>query len=267
MHRITLLLLVLFSQLAHGQEYGAPRDSVIAELAGDGPAGPEGQSIAPPATMPLNEAYVQATPIPNVGQRVGQPEAQLDGTFVAPASENSTTGAPNSTSQPLRLSPRNDGGESSNDSQKSPPSISGTIINIVSSLAIVLGLFFLTVWFIRRGSRGVGGALPSDVVQVLGRSSLSPKQQLQLIRVGGKLILVAVSANGAQTLTEVTNTSEVERLATACEATRGGSASESFRQVLSQLGDQPAIGGFFGDSANASGSRTRRGSRREESRA
>lgn len=187
----------------------------------------------------------------NVGQYIGISEQASDAnnSHVAPASateplSSSSTGE----RQPLTLTRQGEGATSSNSTGRDPPSLSGTIINIVSSLAIVLGLFFLVVWFLRRGTGTAGGALPSDVLQVLGRSQLSPKQQLQLIRVGEKLVLVAVSAAGVQTLTEVTSADEVERLAAACEGTRSGSASDSFRQVLAQLGNQPAVGGFFGNS-------------------
>jgi len=115
----------------------------------------------------------------------------------------------------------------------------------------VLGLFFGVAWLMRRNVPQGGGALPSDVVQVLGRAPLAGKQQMYLVRVGEKLVLVSLGAGGAQTLTEVTDAPEVERLSAACEAVRTGSASASFRQVLTQLGSQPAAGGFFGNGAPA----------------
>ena len=256
MQRLLLGSIVLFAHVASGQPFdrAQPRDGMLADFAQ--PTSGEASPVQPLPHLATNEP----TRRPNAPLRLGQESGTatgVDSTYVAPAtatsplaSTNTQEAEPSETRDPLRLSRPSDGEVDSQSGRKSPPSASGTIVNIVSSLAIVLGLFFLTVWFIRRGTTGAGGALPSDVVQVLGRSQLSQKQQLQLIRVGGKLVLVAVSASGAQTLTEVTNASEVERLATACEASRGGSASESFRQVLSQLGNQPAIGGFFGgDSA------------------
>ena len=158
--------------------------------------------------------------------------------------------------QPLRLAPKGETNPASQANGRGPPSIGGTIVNIISSLAIVLGLFFLVAWMMRRGTSRSGGALPSDVVQVLGRAQLSPKQQMHLLRVGDKLVLVAITPGGVRTLTEVTDPNEVTRLATACEAASAGSATESFRQVLSQLGNQPAIGGFFGrDEASETSSR------------
>jgi flagellar biosynthetic protein FliO len=136
------------------------------------------------------------------------------------------------------------------------------VTTVVSGLAIVLGLFFAFVWLARKGAPSAAAALPSEVVQVLGRASLAPRQQMQLVRIGDKLLLVAVTATGAQTLTEITDRAEVERLAAACEAARGSSATASFRQVLSQLETEPAAGGFFGRAEQPAAANTRMGGRR-----
>jgi hypothetical protein len=85
---------------------------------------------------------------------------------------------------------------------------------------------------------------------------------MQLVRIGDKLLLVAITAAGAQTLTEITDRAEVERLAAACEAVRGNSATTNFRQVLSQLESEPAAGGFFGRPDQPASSNTRIAGRR-----
>ena len=254
MNTLQLLTLIALTQAAGpGQGQPAPAQPLPFTRNWSATA-PTYEQLTDHSTAIAAEVRRDATSSGNVGQRiaVSDPGADASDSQVVPAS--ATEPLPVSTNtdrQPLALSRQGEGATSTGSTGREPPSLSGTVINIVSSLAIVLGLFFLVVWFLRRGSGTVGGALPSDVLQILGRSQLSPKQQLQLIRVGEKLVLVAVSAGGVQTLTEVTRADEVERLAAACEGTRSGSASDSFRQVLAQLGNQPAVGGFFGNSSNA----------------
>jgi hypothetical protein len=94
---------------------------------------------------------------------------------------------------------------------------------------------------------------------------------MQLIRLGNKLVLISVTPTGAETLTEITDIDEVNRLSGLCQQGRSGSISETFRQVLSQYADEPAPGGFVGDPSlsqvDVANRRTsRRGQRREDDR-
>ncbi|NLS97393.1 MAG: flagellar biosynthetic protein FliO [Planctomycetaceae bacterium] len=122
----------------------------------------------------------------------------------------------------------------------------GSVVTVVSSLAVVLGLFFVTAWLMRRSGSGGPATLPSDVFEVLGRASLNPRQQVHLVRCGAKLLLVSLTPDSAETLTEIDDPDEVTRLAGLCRANRAGSATAAFRQVLHQFAGQPAEPGFFG---------------------
>lgn len=128
------------------------------------------------------------------------------------------------------------------------PSRSGSLATIFSSLALVLGLFFLIVWFTRRAMPARALALPKDVVEVLGRTPLQGRQQMQLVRLGNKLILLSVSANGTDSLAEISDPDEVQRLTALCLEAQPNSVSATFRQILAQLGNEPHPRGFFGDS-------------------
>ncbi|RMF43589.1 MAG: hypothetical protein D6753_04805 [Planctomycetota bacterium] len=111
------------------------------------------------------------------------------------------------------------------------------LFTVGSSLLIVLGLFFGVAWCYKRGMRGIAaGHLPKQVLEVLGRSSLGPRQQLVLLRVGPKLVLVSVIQGEARTLTEITDPIEVDRMVGDCESARPGSVTQSFRDILSQGG-------------------------------
>lgn len=122
----------------------------------------------------------------------------------------------------------------------------GSVVTVTSSLAIVLGLFFVTAWLMRRTGSGGLASLPSDVFEVLGRAPLNHRQQVHLLRCGTKLLLVSLTPDSAETLTEIDDPDEVTRLAGLCRANHAGSASAAFRQVLHQFAGQPAEPGFIG---------------------
>lgn len=142
---------------------------------------------------------------------------------------------------------------------------------VIGSLSVVLAAFFVLVWLSRKTAPKGLAPLPGEVFESLGRAPLSARQQMQLIRLGNKLILLSVTATGAETLTEITDIDEVNRLAGLCQQGRSGSISDTFRQVLSQYADEPAPGGFVGDpshsQADVANRTTRRGIRRENDRA
>ncbi len=127
--------------------------------------------------------------------------------------------------------------ESSNGSKSKSSDISNgrALATTIGSLAFVLAIFFVFVWLTRRNMYRASGMLPSDVIEVLGRVPFAGKQQLQLIQLGQKLILVSISAVGTTTLTEVTDLDEVNRLSGLCRKNQPGSATQNFREVFAQL--------------------------------
>ena len=120
-----------------------------------------------------------------------------------------------------------------------------------TGLAIVVGAFLLFAWVLRRGGhdRMGRGMLPADAVSVLGRVSLTSKQVAQLLRVGNKLVLVALTPGGAETLTEVTNPQEVDRLLGLCQQHDPRSTTQVFDQVFQSLSREPVASGFLGGEA------------------
>ena len=81
------------------------------------------------------------------------------------------------------------------------------------SLGIVIGLILTVKWFGGRLFAAPGaGARASRAIQVLTRSPLSPRQQLVLIRVGRRLVLVADGGAQSSTVCEITDPDEVAAL-------------------------------------------------------
>jgi flagellar protein FliO/FliZ len=146
---------------------------------------------------------------------------------------------------PLKLTARSERGSETlaKPTTRTPANALGTV---AGSLGIVLGLFVVIVWISRRFAPAGSAILPKEAVELLGRAPLAGRQQVQLIRIGNKLLLVALTSGGCETLTEVTEPTEVEHLLVLCRRGRPGSSAAAFSQVLGQLSSEPARGGFAG---------------------
>ena len=98
------------------------------------------------------------------------------------------------------------------------------VLTVLSSLGIVLGLLLLLSLPLRKSAARTN--LPTDVMEVLGGTRIQGKQQqLLLIRLSNKLLLVNAKPGGMQTLGEVTDPEEVASIVQACH--QGGNALRS----------------------------------------
>jgi flagellar biogenesis protein FliO len=170
----------------------------------------------------------------------------------------------------LALSPPSGSDRTPQGTQAGRTGLLRSLITVASSLAVVLGLFFLVAWAMRRAAPRGSVLLPGEVVEVLGRAALATRGQVHVLRFGNKLLLVSVSPTGVETLAEITDREEVDRLAGLCRQAHPQSATAAFRHVFQQFTKQHAGSGFVdGDSredahsANTGIPRTRHGIREE----
>jgi flagellar biosynthetic protein FliO len=106
------------------------------------------------------------------------------------------------------------------------------------AMAVVLGAIFISqkVWK-RMGMPGVGGRT-AGAMQVVSRLSISPKQQLLLVRVGQRVVLVGNSGTQMNTLCEIADPEEAAGLlgqhaaATVAEREELATPASSFNAVL-----------------------------------
>ncbi|HEY5313577.1 MAG TPA: flagellar biosynthetic protein FliO [Pirellulales bacterium] len=155
--------------------------------------------------------------------------------------------------RPLPLSAPSGGGSSTKGapSRLAAGSPGPSLTTMLASLAMVVGLFLLAAWLLRKSLPSTGRTLPTDVVEVLGRVSLAPRQPAQLVRIGQKLILISISSAGVRTLTEITDPAEVDRLAGMCRQADPQSSTAAFRHVFQQFARQPARGFLDDESSSA----------------
>ncbi|MFP6650591.1 MAG: flagellar biosynthetic protein FliO [Pirellulaceae bacterium] len=114
------------------------------------------------------------------------------------------------------------------------------VIRVSASMAIVLAVFFLVIWFLRRSLPHQARVLPEEAFEVLGTAPLSSRHTIQLVRVGNRLLVVSLTTGGATSLAEISDIEEVDRLLSLCQAGRqqdqARAGGESFQQVLSEMG-------------------------------
>lgn len=124
----------------------------------------------------------------------------------------------------------------------------GSLGTTFGSLALVLGLFGAVAWGMRRARPKSLQPLPADVFEPLGRSPLAGKLQAHLLRCGNKLLLVSISPNGAETLTEITDPVEVDRLTGLCRAQQPQSTTASFKQIWREFAKEKTTDSFVDSS-------------------
>lgn len=206
--------------------------------------------LAPPNVRPAAEGTPASLPPPSWREPIARP-AETPAAAVEPARAGPPKPLSRGPQDSLPLKPPSRLAEGGAKTTSGLPSL----VTVAASLLIVLGLFFALVWFLKRGNPKANAILPQEVVEILGRAPLDGRQQLHLLRVGRKLLLVSVTPAGAETLTEITEPLEVDRLAGLCMQARPNSATTAFRQVFQQFSDQRETGG----DAFADGKEARRG--------
>ena len=161
--------------------------------------------------------------------KAGEPARDAASPAAPPAAGPSSPPARPGLTLPLGLGGHND----KNALGKTSPL--AAMLPVGGSLALVLGLFLIVAWVMRKvGPRGAR-VLPQEVFEILGRAPLGARQQVQLLRCGNKLLLVSITPGGAETLTEVVDPLEIEHIIGICQQARPQGAATAFRQVFQEL--------------------------------
>lgn len=126
-----------------------------------------------------------------------------------------------------------------------------------AGLAIVVGLFLVCMWLLKGSTPKSTSPLPSEAVSVLGRVPLAARNFAHLMKVGHKLVLVAITPEGVSTITEIEDPAEVQRILGLCMQNNKHSTSAEFRDVLKHLTQEPAKGFLGKEVAGAHSSQAR----------
>ncbi len=88
-----------------------------------------------------------------------------------------------------------------------------SLIRMVSSLAVVLGLLLLGSYALRRFFPGqVSAAGQSPLVRIIGSGYLGPKKQILVVAVAGEVFILGATANELIPLGRVKNQEQLKQL-------------------------------------------------------
>ena len=99
---------------------------------------------------------------------------------------------------------------------KTQPARTGSIWRTIGALLFVLALFLFGAKLWRKQIPSANIGLPTEAIEILGRKPIEPHLSVYLIRCGARILVVGSSADGMQTLAEVTDPVEVDYLAGIC---------------------------------------------------
>lgn len=125
------------------------------------------------------------------------------------------------------------------------------LITAFGSLVIVISAFFLLVLFFKKVSPKGNRVLPKEAFEDLGRTFLTQKNVLHLLRLGNRLILVSVTPDGVSPVAEIDDPDEVVTVLGMCRRLETESASQLFRKNLAELSKEDAKTGYFGTDTKA----------------
>lgn len=113
-----------------------------------------------------------------------------------------------------------------------------SVVSVGGSLLIVIAAFFLLAIILRKVSPKGNRPLPQEVFECLGRYYLTQKHQVQLLRVGSRIVLVSVMPDAVKTLSEITDTDEAIALLGLCRRLDVNSATEMFRKTVASISEE-----------------------------
>ncbi len=120
----------------------------------------------------------------------------------------------------------------------------GWVLETLTALGVVVGLVFLVRWlYVKGGGQVASRAHPA--VEVLSRTTLAPRHQVVMLRVGGRILVVSEStASGGRTLAEITDPEEVADLLGQIESSKPESATQGFQGLLTRFNrEEPELDG------------------------
>ena len=98
----------------------------------------------------------------------------------------------------------------------------GAIVRTIFSLALVLGLLYVTLWVIKRFSGGATGPTAAGSVHVVGRIYLSPKVVVYFLRLADELLVIGTNAGSISLLTSITDEDAISRIESDLRSDRAG---------------------------------------------
>ncbi len=108
----------------------------------------------------------------------------------------------------------------------------GTLVRTIFSLAIVLGLLYVTLWMIRKISAAPAGASAGAALQVVGRVYLSPKTIIYFVRVVDELLVIGTASGNISLLTSIRDERRITEIENALRKTHSQASGLPFSRFF-----------------------------------
>lgn len=137
----------------------------------------------------------------------------------SPPADSSATTHPQDSPQPA-------------DKQSSRPVLGFDMWKMAISLAIVLSLIFILRWASNylMGNRGI--IRGPEVIQIVSRKVIAPKQQMMLVQVGRRMVLVSNSNGQMNALAQIDDPEEIAELLGRAQTERPESMTRAFGSLF-----------------------------------
>lgn len=114
-------------------------------------------------------------------------------------------------------------------------SLLGSMLQMVASLALVVGVIFLFSHFAGRWMKNVTPGGAPRYIRIVETRHLGPKKSLMLVEVGGEYLLVGNSSEGMQLIKQVDMMEEIEVVGSPEPGWTSSAGGEKVRDILSKL--------------------------------
>jgi flagellar biogenesis protein FliO len=112
----------------------------------------------------------------------------------------------------------------------------------IGALVVTLGLFTILVLVMKRvqtNPKQMG--LPREAFEVIGETTIGPKQKLMVVRCGVQALVVGVSPAGIQSVAQIDDPDEAGQFIAQC---RGLGSTAEFNKTLREMEKEPVQRGF-----------------------
>ena len=164
---------------------------------------------------------------------VAEPEAA---SYTAPQ-EAASLGTPSQAISSASEPPEDADADSASGSAELFSPRAADLMQVGGALAAVLALLFLTRYFIGKATGGSGHARPSGVVEILARYPVARGQQLILLKLARRVLLIHQNGSSMTTLSELVDEHEVASLLGRVEAGTAKKAA-GFKAIFSKFSSE-----------------------------
>lgn len=172
----------------------------------------------------------------SIGWGVAPVAAQNGPTAVQPAETAGRKITP--PSRPLRTGGKP--GDSRNGS-------TGSFWKTIAMLGVIVAIILIGAKLLKKHVPKLTGGIPHDAMEMLGKRDIDRGQRIYLVRLGSRILVIGSSQGGLQTLTEVTDSVEIDYLAGLCRSTgQNNSVSQGFLTLFNRTlfgSQEPAANG------------------------